>query len=127
MESDITMFKDIIKPLLYTAMKSAKDAQEAAFGDERNMDDLLAGILLNDATSHVNTAYGYYIQNHDFQRQEFDEFFYQFNVFRREILNNIRTKHSHQWTDIEYRNFAEKAQSLAGLMDMNVDHLYEEL
>lgn len=127
METDLATFKENIVPMLHRAMASAKYAHDAAFGDDRAMDDLLAGILLNDATIQINTAYAYYLQNPDFQRNEFEDFFNKYNIFRGEILTNIRTKHSHQWTDIEYLEFARHAQHLADLLGMNADHFYKDL
>ena len=119
-------FKSVIKPLIYECLSSAKDSHDIAFGDNREIDDLLAGIFLNDATSHINSAKIFYYQNPDFGHQEFDEFFNRYDIYRGEILDNIRTKHSHQWTDIEYRSFLEAAKPLADLIDLKIDHFYKE-
>lgn len=127
MEKELKDFKVDIIPMIHKTMSSAKESHDIAFGDNREMDDLLAGIFLNDATTHASTAHLYYLQNPDFGHYEFDDFFSSFDVYRDEILSNIRTKHSHQWTDIEYREFANSAKSLAELLDMNVEHIYKDL
>ena len=123
---ELDYFKSVIKPLIYDGLSSAKNSHDIAFGDNREIDDLLAGVFLNDATSHINSAKIFYIQNPDFGHYEFDDFFNKYDTYRGEILNNIRTKHSHQWTDIEYLSFLEAAKPLADLIDLKITHFYKE-
>lgn len=50
---------------------------------------------------------------------EFDNFIHQFFVFNKEVLDNIRTNHSHQWSDIEFRELAKAFRSLGNILDIN--------
>lgn len=126
-EQDITIFKNTIIPMIHEMLYSSKYSHDIVFRGDREKDDILAGIFINDASSYSNTAKMYYLLNPDFEREEFDNLFNSFETYRGEILDNIRTKHSHQWTDIEYLKFAESAKLLANLLDMNTENLYKDL
>lgn len=51
-------------------------------------------------------------------RYEFQELLHQFTTFNNEVLTNVRTNHSHQWSDIEFRTFVEKFKDVAGLLEI---------
>lgn len=122
---EIAKFKDISRKLLLDAIISARNSHKKAFGDNREHDDLTAGIWLNDATSSVNTLKSIYHQDPDNERNEFDEFFHSFSVYKSELLRNISSGHSHQWTDIEYNKMIKSAKPLADLIDLDIDRFIE--
>ncbi|EOH80738.1 hypothetical protein [Enterococcus malodoratus] len=55
-------------------------------------------------------------------RPEFTSLIDKFKVYNREFLNNVRTNHSHQWTDIEFRAFADSFRD-AGIL-LNIDGVH---
>lgn len=92
------------KHMAYTAMCDASMAHELIFKDKESV----AIAYLNSAIANFSALKALYYAKYDlFARPEFDKVFIKFDVFRREMLNNIRTNHSHQWTDIEFRNFKD--------------------
>lgn len=122
MEDSLSMekFKEIAKGFVIDIITSVKNSHEKAFGDNRERDDLIAGIILNNAVSANNSLKILYYQNPNFEHYEFDKFFDSFDTYKHELLSNIRTDHSHQWTDIQFRSFIENAIPLTELLDMGI-------
>lgn len=113
-------FKEIAKSLVIDIITSVENSHEKAFGENREIDDLISGIILNNAVSANNSLKILYYQNPDFEHNEFDKFFASFDTYKCELLRNIRTDHSHQWTDIEFRSFIKNAIPLTELLDMGI-------
>lgn len=124
---NIKEFQEIAKSFVIDIIYSAKESHEKAFEGERERNDLIAGIILNNAISANNSLKVLYYQNPSFEHTEFEEFFIGFDVYKRELLNNIRTNHSHQWTDIEFRSFIEKAIPLTQLLRMEFSDTLREM
>lgn len=125
---DIEKFQEISRAFIVDVLHSVEASHEKAFEGERERNDLIAGILLNNAISAANSLKTLYYQNPNFEHDEFEAFFNGFNVYKQELLRNIKTGHSHQWTDIEFRLFIEKAIPLTQLLNMDMsdklsDHL----
>lgn len=131
-DNEFKTFKTNISRMIYKVLSPAKYSHEIIFDDsdtlyEEKNKELMAGLFVNQATSYANTAKLYYLSFPDYERSEFDNFFNKFEIYKNEILTNIRTDHSHQWTDINYREFAKSTQTLADLLNMDVEHFYKDL
>lgn len=122
---EIDKFQEIARAFVIDIIYSAEESHEKAFEGERN--DLIAGIMLNNGISAANSLKTLYYQNPNFERYEFEEFFNGFDIYKRELLKNIKTGHSHQWTDIEFRSFIEKAIPLTELLDMKFSDKLKEM
>lgn len=117
---DIENFQEIARAFVIDIIYSAEESHEKAFEGERERNDLIAGIMLNNAISANNSLKTLYYQNPNFEHLEFEEFFIGFDAYKRELLGNIRTNHNHQWTDIKFRLFIEKAIPLTQLLNMDM-------
>lgn len=124
---DIEKFKEISRGFVIDIIYSARNSHEKAFEGSRERNDLIAGIILNNGISAFNSLKILYYQNPDVENVDFEDFFTGFSVYKEELLTNIRTGHSHQWTDIEYRAFINKAIPLAQLLDMNITDTLREM
>ncbi len=94
------------KSLMRTAMRYAQKAHDFIF--DNSVDDLIAVSYLNAAISKFSSAEAFYYSQLEFlERQEAEDIFRLFDTFANELLNNVRTKHSHQWTDIEFEKLKE--------------------
>lgn len=58
------------------------------------------------------------------ERDEFDELIHRFSVFNKELLDNARTDHSHQWTDIEFRDFVGSFKTVSSLLSIDEDEYW---
>lgn len=120
---EFNIFKEHARQLAYNSYCSARDAHEYAFKDDRKKYDQIAAMFINDAFTSVNGLYLLLASNEEYQRDEFDHFFHKFDVFKSEIMSNIATDHSHQWTDIEFREFASACYSVFGLLSIDTSEL----
>lgn len=102
------------KNLIMSGYYNAEEAHSEIFSDEPRTSVIVGHLAI--ANSFINAAHAVYICNNDLQRLEFDKFFFQFSVFSKEVMTNIRTKHSHQWSDIEFNSFVDKFQDVASLL-----------
>lgn len=94
------------KSLVRRAMSDAIHAHNFIF--DNDTDPLIATSYLNIAASKFAAAESlYYSQLEFLERSEAEEIFRLFDVFMTEFLNNVRTNHSHQWTDIEFQKLKE--------------------
>jgi hypothetical protein len=57
-------------------------------------------------------------------RSEFETLFHRFSVYNDELLTNARTDHSHQWSDIEFRNFVDSFKEVANLLNIDGDEYW---
>lgn len=100
------------KRFVASAMRYAIASHETLFEDDCNISVSLA--YLNAAISRFSSAEAlYYAQFETLQRGEAEDLFHQFSVYANEFLNNVRTNHSHQWTDIEFNNLKDIFDSSA--------------
>lgn len=61
---------------------------------------------LNSAISSMNSAMAIHTCIED-ELGDFEDILHKFNVFSDEFLNSCATKHSHQWTILEFSEFEE--------------------
>lgn len=106
-----------LKYASYLVYLYSKQAHDAIFKDDRNEAAVVG--YLNAASSQYAIAKSIYVNNiEDFWRPDIDKFFECFTTYMNEVLRNVDTKHSHQWSDIEYNNldeaFHRSALSLPG-------------
>lgn len=74
-------------------------------------DSVVALAYLSKATSIMKSAEALYYARFDvLARNEVEDIFTQFEVFSSEILDNVETNHSHQWTDIEFDRLIELSE-----------------
>lgn len=94
------------KTLVRNAMFYAQKAHDFIFDD--SCENYVAGLYLNIAVSKFSSAEAMYYSCIDtLERGEAEEIFRLFDVFANEFFTNIRTKHSHQWTDIEFERLKD--------------------
>lgn len=104
----IERFQSLVKK----GMFYASYANDFIFDD--SVDNTIAISYLNIAVSKFSAAEAFYYSNFDIlERDEAETIFAQFETFAREFLNNVRTDHSHQWTDIEYEKLKELYENSA--------------
>ena len=94
-----------LKQIVSKAMSNASVAHDAIFENERNETAIIG--YLNRAGSLICEAEAIYFSNRDDEYIEIENFFKQFDAFISESLTNIITKHSHQWSDIEFIELKE--------------------
>ena len=111
MDSDFTCIENF-KNLVQNAMFYAQKAHDFVFDD--SCENYVAGLYLNIAATKFSSAEAMYYSRIDIlERAEAEEIFRLFDVFMNEFLTNIRTDHSHQWTDIEFERLKEAFDSSA--------------
>ena len=94
------------KRFVASAMRYAINSHETLFNDKCDISVSLA--YLNAAISRFSSAEAlYYAQFEALQRGEAEDLFHQFSVYANEFLNNVKTNHSHQWTDIEFNKLQD--------------------
>lgn len=104
-ENELDLIENF-KSLMRNAMIYAQHSHDYIFDD--SVDNSVAVSYLNIAASKFTAAEAlYYSQLNILQRGEAEEIFRLFDVYMRELLNNHRTDHSHQWTDIEFNRLKE--------------------
>ena len=105
MDIDFTCIENF-KNLMRNAMFYAQKAHDFVFDD--SCENYVAGLYLNIAAAKFSSAEAMYYSRIDvLERAEAEEIFRLFGVFMNEFLTNIRTDHSHQWTDIEFERLKE--------------------
>lgn len=89
------------KQLIRHAMMYAQYSHDYVF--DNTLDKYVAVSYLNIAAAKFAAAESlYYSRFEELQRGEAEDLFQLFDTYLRELLNNFRTGHSHQWTDIEF-------------------------
>lgn len=87
------------------------------------------------ALSYLTEAHTYFVNAEIYlsenisvlgERNEFDSLIHKFSVFNQELLNNARTDHSHQWTDIEFREFVKSFKVASSLLSIDEDSYWVE-
>lgn len=62
------------------------------------------------------------------ERDEFECCYNKFITFKKEMMNNVKTNHSHQWTDIEFLEFAKAFKDVNNLLNIEqADYWLEKL
>ena len=93
------------KQMINRAMHDAKYAHELIFDEKKTS---IAIAYLNSSIAKFSASEALcYAHFDDLYRIEIENFFHQFHVFSDEMLTNIRTDHSHQWSAIEYDRLIE--------------------
>lgn len=97
---------DVFKNHVRSSFYDARDAHDCIFDENCPVEIALA--YLNKAISgHCSCDSLYYAQYGSLGRDEYEDFSHQFDVFANEFMTNVRTNHSHQWTDIEFQKLKE--------------------
>ncbi len=98
----IENFKNLVRNAMFYAQK----AHDFVFDD--SCENYVAALYLDIAASKFSSAESMYYSRFDIlEREEAEEIFRLFDVFMNEFLTNIRTDHSHQWTDIEFERLKD--------------------
>lgn len=117
--------KNFLSKLILDGFVSALYCHETLFKNEEQG--------LNVALAYLTEAHNYYLNAETFMvdnvelfdsRHEFEDLFHRFSVFNNEVLTNIRTNHSHQWSDIEYRAFVKSFKPVADLLNIDLDRYW---
>jgi hypothetical protein len=108
-----------IKTLIREAAWASKECCEILAQDTDDITDraneFLAVPFLNKAISFMAAAQAVYICEYEnLGNPQVENIFFRFSVFESEALNNFKTWHSHQWSDIEFNNFKEACGFLLG-------------
>lgn len=107
MDDKFNFLSEKLKVTVKSAMAYANRAHRLIFTDSP-INIAIIGYI-NHAGSLIETAKSIYISNYDMlEHNDIEDFFHQFDVFIAEVLNNIATNHSHQWSDIEFTALQEK-------------------
>ena len=109
---------EFIKNTLKQAYLATKKCHDLVFEDgERHIQDFKASIYLSQAVSLMSSCKSVYYSNFEFLANiQLEDIFFTFDVFVREISNNISTGHSHQWTDIEFENYKNTLDGFADII-----------
>lgn len=89
-----------LKSMSHAAMLYAQKSHDYVFDENPSA----AALFLSLAASKASAINAIYHAHYDqLQRQEVEDFLYQFDVFLEEIATNYATNHSQQWTSIQYQ------------------------
>lgn len=104
-EIDFALIENF-KTLVRNAMIYVEKSHDYIFCDKK--DASIAIAYLNIAASKFAAAEAlYYSRFEVLERDEAEKIFHLFDVYMNELLTNVHTAHSHQWTDIEYNNLKD--------------------
>lgn len=104
------------KMLILGGYFNAKEAHDAIFDERKPIEISVVIGYLAISNSYINAARAVYICREELNRYELDEFFNKFRTFSDEVMTNIRTNHSHQWSSIEFEAFKESYDPVASLL-----------
>lgn len=122
--------KEYLSKLILDGLISATYAHKTLFksvySDEKTHGLTIALAYLTEAHNFYLNAETLFVDNVELfdDRSEFKELFHRFSVFNKEVLTNARTDHSHQWSDIEFREFVNSFKSVAGLLNIDQDEYW---
>lgn len=98
----INVFKNHVRTSFYDACT----AHDCIFDESSTVEIALA--YLNKAIAEHCFCESLYYSRHDqLERGEYEDYSVQFESFAEELLSNVKTSHSHQWTDIEFERLKE--------------------
>mgnify|MGYP001028467622 FL=1 len=96
----------VFKKHVRTSFYDARTAHDCIFDESSTVEIALA--YLNKAIAEHCFCESLYYSRHDqLERNEYEDYSVQFESFAEELLTNVRTAHSHQWTDIEFERLKE--------------------
>lgn len=106
-----------IKMLIREGAWAAKECHKILFDDrqgtESKLNELIAAVHLNKAVSFMAAAKSLYISNYEsLEHTEVERIFDKFQLLESEFFQNLRTDHSHQWTDQQFQEFKEVYEPL---------------
>ena len=97
---------EVFKRLVRSSFNDARIAHDCIFDENCSTEIALA--YLNKAISeHCCCDSLYYAKYDQLERGEYEDYSHQFDTFASELLTNVRTKHSHQWTSIEFEKLKD--------------------
>lgn len=97
---------DVFKNFVRSSFLDARYAHDCIFDEDCPVNVALA--YLNKAIAeHCCCDSLYYARYDQLDRGEYEDYSHQFNVFANELLTNVRTNHSHQWTNIEFEKLKD--------------------
>ncbi len=97
---------EVFKSFVRSSFIDARTAHDCIFDEKCSIEIALA--YLNKAISaHYRCDSLYYAKYDQLERGEYEDYSKQFEIFASEFLTNVRTKHSHQWTDIEFQKLKD--------------------
>lgn len=103
------------KVLILDGYYNAKHAHSVIFSEKSDNSVAIGHLAI--ANSYINSARAIYVCNAEqLSRSEFDDFFHDFNAFSDEVMTNIRSNHSHQWSDIHFNMLEQKFNAVASLL-----------
>lgn len=77
--------------------------------------EFISCILLNNAISSYTCCRSFYYSNIEFlEDTRADLFLYKFKTFSNEFLENVKTNHSHQWTNLTFEELKDQAETILG-------------
>lgn len=119
-ETDIELEQiDFIKKSIRSAYNESKTAHDILFKNYRNEhDEVIASIFINKAISIMSACKAVYYSNiSNLENNEVESIFHKFDTYENEFLENIRTQHSHQWTDIEFESYKDTLSNFINIDD----------
>lgn len=109
-----------------SAMHSHKTLFKTLHSEKHTHGLAIALAYLTEAHSNFVNAQTFWIDNVDVfgEYSEFEDLFHRFSVYNNELLTNARTDHSHQWSDIEFRNFVDSFKYVARMLHIDEDEFW---
>lgn len=114
--ADFESLKHEIKILVLKGFNNAKRAHEEIFSERCDITVIVGHLSI--ANAQVYAAKSIYVCNESLSHSELDDFFHRFRVFSDEVMTNIRTDRSHQWSDIEFERLHEAYLEAARLLEI---------
>lgn len=103
---------EVFKTMVRKSHLDAKTAHDCIF-DEKSSTETALSYLNKAISEHCCCESLYYSKFDELARYEYEEYSHQFETFSNELLRNVRTNHSHQWTDIEFERLNELFENSA--------------
>lgn len=122
--------KSLLASLVLNGFQSAIYSYKTLFktlhSDEHTQELSIALAYLTEAHSNFLNAQTLWINNIDAfgEYSKFEELFHRFSVYNDELLTNARTDHSHQWSDMEFRDFVESFTPVAKILNIDEDEFW---
>lgn len=122
--------KRILGHLVYDGFVAAYHSHEMLFKDYTEREKFIPITLgyLTEAHSYFVNAKTLYESKPEIygEYEEISSVLHQFFVFNDELMTNIRTNHSHQWSDIEFRALANAFKDVSGLLSIDMDNYWSD-
>ena len=120
----IEKFKELIKETFFNAkmahdfllenLCSSKKSSSSKSSSSREC-EFISCILLNNAISSYTCCRSFYYSNIEFlEDTRADLFLHKFKTFSNEFLENVKTNHSHQWTNLTFEELKDQAETILG-------------